>query len=567
MIFDVIILLETKLLAKTVALAQLVQSRTALTRTTGSDNATVRFRMLLLALLQVAGALGAIDKVIGMTDRNIELIKLLSYFSFTQALELLRDSRWVMAVQKKIMQAKLKRFFFRWAGRTRVHASVTMPRRRMVPPPAFSDVILKPVLRHNHQRPMNGKDIAFNQWQLAFRAKRVLACKVVEIVQRALRVWRQWTKLKRTFENYCGYIPIGNDENLIGQATAAGPIALARFVFKEWRGGAKLQRRRVRDGISEKRGRFENWKEFTLKKLNIIKLATLYDQTRNARPAFCAWLTVCTRTSFATEQARIYDRRRVLEKSINHWYMKKKILFRANTALGKWRSVRDFHQRQMETSRRFYMSKLIANALQRWRTNVVIAKTMKKSAEVMIGRRMRRTATLCLNVWRGVHRWVERNSEKMRTVRANRDARSLFNRWRVWKETKQTSDTLYRSNLVRAVLLAWKRRCELKRANELLREEYLESWRRVLRTKQSVRRFNLQRTNSSINLLKKIPRNLSWEVHLTLGDKLEIVNNWKKHAVLTKQGEMYELRKNQMIKSDVLKGWRMDANVVFYLRQ
>ncbi|PJF18237.1 hypothetical protein PSACC_01935 [Paramicrosporidium saccamoebae] len=520
-------------------------------RVTHNSNSTVRLRLLLAALLQVVRALGVTEKAIDMTNRYIELVQLLSHFSFGQAIELLRDSRWVVAVQQKIVQTKAKKYFSRW--RTGVHSTRRFGKPLEGKMNFGSDLFLKPILKQETNPVAN----AFHKWQVAYRARRVLGCHAVETAQTAIRAWRKWLHLKLT---YVGHGYRVRDSMFSPTANCA---TVAKFVFREWRGSAKLQRRRVRDIINDKRGALEHWRGLSTKKGNYMKLACLYDQTRHARPAFCTWLTVYTKTFVAGEHARRHYLQRRAGDALNVWREKRKRSLRMNHFLGRWRSTLDYHSRQVLNADNFYVRKLFVGALQRWRTKTVVTGTLRNSAQVMIYRHTKQSATLFLKVWREVTRWVARSSEKVRTLRANRDARLSFSRWRLWRETRQAADSLYRSRLFRNVVTAWKLRVDAVKENSNLKESSFANWRRLLQTRLRLRHYVRVKSRSQINL----PRSLTWSDAFGRAGMAAVFMGWRKIAVLNRRVELHEAHKNRTLKSEVMKGWRMDANVAFYLRQ
>ena len=514
---------ETKLLAKTVGLAQLVGQRFG-----NKIPANTRLRMLLSALLQVVRALGAAEKAIGMTDRYIDLISLLSHFAFPQALQLLQDSRWVVAVQRKIIMVTVKKQFVRW----RVINSQRQ-RRHLAPELDILDDLskqlrfkrtinreLKSAMREVTKTPLQD---AFSKWRLTCRSKRVIGCAIVETAQNTLQRWRKWSMLRRIYDNYVGvgYVVQGGEHSL-GEALSLGIVAMAKFVFSEWRGAAKLQRRRVSDFIHDKRGTWDAWRNARLKREDFLRLAVLYDGARCGRPSLCKWIAAHTKSSFAREQAYCHDRDRLLSSCFEVWRGRRMESMTLNRFIGRWRSAIEYRRRGLLAADNFHQRKLVVYGFQRWRTRAVVTTALKASATKIISLRTHRGVRLFLNVWREMNRWVHRNSEKVRTLRAARTARQNLEIWRGCLNMKHAADDFVRARILRVALGLWKEKLEDIRGAHVFRGDTFANWRRLVQTRQVIRqKFGLVTKGTCLTLIPLVA-------------KAKIFRDWRRRAALVR---------------------------------
>lgn len=512
---------ETKLLAKTVGLAQLVAQRVG-----KKIPANTRLRMLLSALLQVVRALGAVEKTIGMTDRYIDLISLLSHFAFPQALQLLQDSRWVVAVQRKIIMVSVKRQFVRW----RVVNSQRQ-RRHLAPELDILDDLskqlrfkrtinreLKSAMREVTKSPLQD---AFSKWRLTYRSKRVIGCAMVEVAQDTLQKWRKWSMLRRIYGNYVG-VGHAQGEHSLGEASSFGTAAMAKFVFSEWRGAAKLQRRRVSDFIYDKRSTWDAWRNARIKREDFLRLAVLYDGARCGRPSLCKWIAAHTKASFVREQACCHDRDRLLSSCFEVWRERGMESMTLNRFIGRWRSAVEYRRRGSLAANNFYQRKLVVHGFQRWRTRAVVTTTLKASAARIISLRTHRGVRLFLNVWREMNRWVHRNSEKVRTLRAARTARQNLEIWRDRLKMKHFADDFIRTRILRMAFGCWKEKLEDIRGAHVFRGDTFANWRRLMQTRRILcQKFNLITKGTCATLIP-------------LAAKAKIFRDWRKRAALVR---------------------------------
>jgi hypothetical protein len=106
-------------------------------------------------------------------------------------------------------------------------------------------------------------------------------------------------------------------------------------------------------------------------------------------------------------------------------------------------------------------------------------------------------------------------------------------------------------------------RVDAVKENGNLKESTFANWRRVLQTRLRLRHYVRVKSRPQINL----PRSLTWSDAFGRAQKTAVFMGWRKIAALNRRVEMHEAHKNQILKAEVMKGWRMDANVAFYLRQ
>lgn len=543
------------------ALAQLLSNRHVTLFSGSLHHTAVRRRFLLAALLQVSRALDAVPKAIGATDRFLDLLELLSHFHFPQALQLLQDGRWTARVQSKLRQARLKKCLAQWRLMARSSASAKrilrgdVGRERLLP-----KAILRPVAALEEGPSLK---LFFRKWGLAYRLKRVTACNSVDLAVRVMPKWRKCTLLKQVYEHYMGHGTFTSVTEIAVQPSASfGPRVLAAYAFKSWRGLSKLQRRRIDDFIHDKRSAFDGWRRRTEKRGNHYTIASLYDCTRNLRPALSIWHGLCQKTRQGRDAAIKFNLARLLGKSMEIWREKRTKLTRLNRFLGRWRGALEFKGRCQATAHEYLQRKLIVNKLLQWRQRTVIVTTLQASADKLIKKKFKDQAEIYFNVWHKMKTWINRSSEKMRTIRAARLAKNALNHWRMQLQTKQAAESLYRVGLVKKCWAVWTLKLWEAQEAKSTKSGVLENWRRIVAIRNAVKvYFKHQGVNNPC--IEAHP----WPDACVRLQAQSIFNVLRRRALLRRQLDFYTHKKNVGLQADIFKGWRLDANVVFYLKQ
>lgn len=530
---------ETKLLTKTIALARLYASKYHIHC---GKNASVRFRLLLLSLLQVLKAIGGVEKLLVETDRYIELVKLSSQFDFTQAAQLVQDPRWPIFVQQKIHQHKLRGYLNAWKSFT-----VRKKRNANVLSKTNNGLISKPALRMKEHP---AKD-PFIKWRANVRAKLIAIFGVGKKSWKEVlfSTWKKCAHLERIYQNYMGYYCDKPKEfNNLPEREKA------RFVFREWRGATKLQYRHVCNSLNDRRSTLILWRKGLHRNLGMIHLASIYDSTRLAKPALYFWLVLFNRHTSASKTAVEHFRKAILEKYFDDWCVRRKTHIRLKQTMEKWHSLAQFQCTSRQTAISFYCRKIATVSFSLWRRATGRIKYMSAGADTLELRYLRSQSRIFLSAWRQANRWVYRNEEKIQALRITHKVQSYLRRWRQWRYHRQCADFFYKNGILRKNYVVWRERLQAIHQLYHIRADTFASWRRVLATFRAIKLFAIK---------KSIPRLISLN-HLPVASSFAI---WRHRTRLCRTVELYKVKKHAQITANCLKSWRLDANVQSFLQQ
>lgn len=457
---------------------------------------SLRYRLLLAALLQVLRAIGGLERALGDTDRYIDLVRLLAHFNFAQAAQLLQDGRWSLLVQQKLQQHRQRKYLVIWRGQLRAAQGGF--------PSAWDDsreVLLKPTETISGTGSNHPMRTVFSRW------RNTLSTRQAEHLRRPsavaydatrvawlFAVWRKWVSLKRRLDNYQAYAVPSDEESMAASLmTLRSPQARALYLLREWRGATKLQRRRVNEIIDLKRSTWGAWYSLRQRHQTRQSLAIMYDGARHLRPTFCSWAAALTRHTYFWERARDHYDRLVKIRTLEHWQGRRREMTRMRQTLSKWRGITDFHRRNRTIARLFHHRKVIVTLLAHWRGRTNGLGIVQQTAERLRASRVRAHAHLFLTVWRKSLAWITRNGEKMRLMRAARTVRTCLQHWRQWRGTRSIADLVHKGTLLRRIMARWQDRLEELQRTQWMRSDAWQAWRRLLLTRRTIRLFTAHR--------------------------------------------------------------------------
>lgn len=415
------------------------------------------------------------------------------------------------------------------------------------------DVILKPSLK----LPVSPLHMAFNRWRVATRAKKHIGGNAVDLAFRTIRRWRKLTHLKQMFENYTRqpfFTPI---ESSAMKALREGASVLAKFILREWRGVAKLQRRRVDDFIHNRRFLIETWRRKTEKRRNHLIIASMYDNNRVIRPIFMTWLNLERTVRRDRDKINRFCRYRLLSKHWDIWEGKRRKAILLNKFIGKWRGNLEFQHRRLITSVNFHNQKCIVKRLNTMRTQVALMRSLNVRCSQVIKKKNREQIEFYLNVWRKMRTWIERNSEKMRTIRAARLAKNALYHWKRMVRVSSKAEVINKRNTLSLGLLTWRRRLEEKRVNDRSKRGCFSAWRHLAQTRRLLRDLQGQKCFTPQFNLPDLINRLKMQ---------KIFKEWKRRALLAKKADVYQNQKTLALKRNSLKSWRLDVNVTCLIK-
>lgn len=473
---------------------------------------SLRYRLLLAALLQVLRAIGGLEKALGDTDRYVDLMRLLAHFNFAQATQLLQDGRWGLLVHQKLQQHRQRKYLVIWRGQLRAAQGGF--------PSAWDDsreVLLKPTetisaLGGNHHNPHHPMRAVFSHW------RNTLGTRQAEHLRRPsavaydatrvawlFSVWRKWASLKRKLDNYQAYAVPSEEESMAASLMALRSTrARALYLLHEWRGATKLQHRRVNEIIEVKRSAWGAWCSLQQRHQTRHGLAIMYDGTRHLRPTFCSWAAAFTRHAYCWERARDHCAQLVKSHVLEHWQERHQGMTRMRQTLGKWRGITDFYQRNQTIARLFHHRKMVVAFLAHWRGRANGLGIVQQTAERLRTNRIRAHAHLFLTVWRKSLAWITRNGEKMRLMRAARTVRTCIHHWRQWRGNRSIADLVHKGTLLRRIMARWQERLEELQRTRWMKSDVWKAWRRLSVTRRTIRLFTARRLGRGSNALEML---------------------------------------------------------------
>lgn len=371
----------------------------------------------------------------------------------------------------------------------------------------------------------------------------VAACKNTENTQKIFKKWRYWARLRKVYHNYTGdkyqdFTKTSYLEAEIFGALSVNSMTSTRFLFREWRASSRLQSRRVSQIIKLKREIFFSWTARCSRWNNGERLAVMYDGIRKIRPILYHWLSSLATIQFSQEHASSHNRHRLLSRCIKKWQDIRSDSLHRNKFFGRWRSVTDFRCRNILQGADFCNTKILSSCLRKWRLRKNISRALEETAEKMRIRQKLQAFRLTLNVWREMCRWIFRNSEKVRVIRAAKDARACFQLWRTWGETRQAADSMYKASVLRHILGFWQSRLAVVHTNHVVRASTFEKWRRMLSTRNCIRQYYSQKHSLGASSTQKQPQTSLYKKDLPVKGCFEryhafyIFQKWRQRALL-----------------------------------
>ncbi len=431
---------------------------------------------------------------------------------------------------------------------------------------------------------------ALKKWHLACRFRRYVARRngPAQVAQRrtAFGAWLKAARLGRRYKNYIGagsfFIFAGPTDaiscveaDLTTIGAAAGPASVATFVLREWRAACRLHYRQIGSyGALGTAKAFSAWRQQARRwSTGAPSAAAAYDAMRCRRPVLYAWLAALAKMQVRGDRASHHYRSTKKVAVLDAWHQKRRNNARINKFFGRWRSAGDFTSKCWQQAAEFASKKVIVRALQHLRMRLNINVALTKASDRLQRRQGGRLCHGALAVWRQLRSWIDRNSEKVRTIRCAKDASACMYLWRRWRRTIEATRAMRRASLKRSHLDTWRAARAARALARATAGSVMEGWRRLLLMRRALYQFHRERhpalqgrgggKSQSDSKAKGHDIELSCRTYLMV----RTLHHWRRLASLSRTLEMFGVRRDGAAKASLFKGWRLDANVNFYLQQ